>query len=112
MKEPEIEPELNNLTLSQFVEEYSSKLIHDDIGDTAPVFESFEMDKTYRYGIGLFAVADVPEINAETIEAMIAKFRSIGERNWKNPTPVDRSKLPADTFQVLAKNRVKNKDIL
>lgn len=107
MKEPEIKPELNNLTRSQFVEEYSSKLIREDTGDTAPVFESFRIDTSYRYGIGLFAVVDVPEINAETIETMIAKFRSIGERDWKSSTPVDRSGLPADTFQVLAKKQVK-----
>ncbi|MGZ8182660.1 MAG: hypothetical protein ACXWT1_11910 [Methylobacter sp.] len=105
MKEPEIEPELNNLTHSQFVDEYSSKLIHEDTGDTVPVFESFEIDTTYRYGIGLFAVIDAPEINAETIEAMIEKFRSMGERNWKNPTPVERSKLPGDTFETLAKKQ-------
>ena len=107
MKEPEIKPELNNLTRFQFVEEYSSKLIREDTGDTAPVFESFRIDTSYRYGIGLFAVVDAPEINAETIEAMIAKFRSIGERDWKSPTPVDRSRLPADTFQVLAKKQAK-----
>ncbi len=105
MKEPEIKPELNNLTLSKFVEGYSSKLIHEDTGDTAPIFESFKIDKTYHYGIGLFAVVDAPEINAETIEAMIAKFRSICEQDWKNPMPVDRAKLPADTFEVLVKTQ-------
>ncbi|MEY3881679.1 MAG: hypothetical protein RIQ94_2475 [Pseudomonadota bacterium] len=106
MKEPEKEPALNNLTLSEFVDDYSSKLIREDTGDTAPIFESFKIDKTYRYGIGLFAIVDAPNINAETIEAMITKFHSIGEQNWKNPTPVDRSKLPSDTFQVLAKQYV------
>ena len=102
MREPEIRPELGNRTLSQFVDEYSSKLIHEDTGNTAPVFESFETDTSYRYGIGLYAVMDVPEINTETIEAMIAKFRSIGEKDWKNPVSVHRSRLPNDTFEVLA----------
>jgi hypothetical protein len=89
------------------VDSYGSKLIHEDTGKTAPIFESFETDTSYRYGIGLYAIVDAPEINAETIETVIAKFRSIGEQNWKNPTPVDRSRLPSDTFQMLAKNIVK-----
>lgn len=107
MREPAVKPALNDRTRFQFVEEYGSKLIREDTGDTAPVFESFRTDTTYRYGIGLFAIVDVPEINAETIEAMIAKFRSIGERDWKNSTPVDRSRLPAGTFQELAKKQAK-----
>lgn len=108
MREPAVKPALNDRTRFQFVEDYSSKLIHEDMGDTAPVFESFRIDTSYRYGIGLYAVVDAPEINAETIEAMIAKFRSIGEQSWKNPIPVDRSRLPGDTFEALAKQQVKN----
>lgn len=91
MREPEIRPELGNRTLSQFVDEYGSKLIHEDTGNTAPIFESFETDTSYRYGIGLYAIVDAPEINAETIEAMITKFRSVGEKDWKNHTSIDRS---------------------
>jgi len=108
MREPAVKPALGSRTRSQFVEDYGSKLIHEDTGDTAPVFESFTIDASYRYGIGLVAIVDALEINAETIESMIEKFRSIGEQNWKNPTPVDRSRLPADTFKALAKQQVKN----
>ena len=107
MKEPELLTELGNRTRSQFVSDYESTLIHGDTGDTAPIFESFTIDRSYRYGIGLHAVMDIPEINAETIEAMIAKFYAIGEQNWKSPTPVERSRLPSDTQQVLASNYVK-----
>jgi hypothetical protein len=109
MKDPEIEPELNNLTRSDFVEEYSSKLIHEDKGETAPIFESFKINKTYHYGIGLYAIVDAPYINKETIEAMIDKFRAMGEQEWKSPIPVDRAKLPANTFMVLAKKLNYNK---
>jgi hypothetical protein len=107
MKEPEIKPELDNRTLYQFVDDYSSKLICEDTGNTAPIFESFRTDTSYRYGVGLYAVMDVPSINAETIEAMITKFRSIGEQNWKNATSVDRSRLPGNTFEVMARNYIK-----
>lgn len=107
MRESETIPELGNRTRSQFVSDYSSKLIHKDAGKTAPIFESFETDTSYRYGIGLYAIVDAPEINAEAIEAMIAKFRSVGERDWENHNPIDRSRLPTDTFEVLAKNIAK-----
>lgn len=107
IKESEIEPELNNITRSQFLEEYSSKLISEDTGDTAPIFESFKIDKKYYYGIGLYAVIDAPEINSETIEAMIVKFRAIGEQDWKSTAPIDRSKLPTENFSGVASRAVK-----
>lgn len=112
MKEPEIEPELNNLTRFEFVHEYGSKLIREDFGDTAPIFESFKTNETYRYGIGLYAVVDTPEINAETIEAMIERFRAMGEKDWISPSPVDRSRLPADTFELLARKQSETYPIL
>lgn len=107
MKEPEVLSELDNRTRSQFVSDYSSNLIHEDTDKIAPIFESFRIDTSYRYGIGLYAVMDVPEINAETIETMIAKFRAIGEQNWQNPIPVEHSRLPHDTFEMLARNYIK-----
>jgi hypothetical protein len=103
MREPEVKAELGNQTLSQFVENYSSKLIREDTSETAPVFESFRIDKGYQYGIGLHAVMDTPEINAAAIETMIEKFRAIGEQNWESHVPVERSKLPNDTLLVLTK---------
>jgi hypothetical protein len=107
MKEPDIRLELGNRTLSQFVDDYSSILIREDTGKTAPIFESFRVDTSYRYGIGLYAVMDASEINAETIETMIAKFYAIGEQNWQSPIPVEHSRLPHDTFEVLARNYIK-----
>lgn len=107
MREPEVYPELANRTRSQFVDAYSSELIQKDTGDIAPVFESFQIKQNYRYGVGLDAVVDVPAINAKVIEAMIAKFRALGEVAWQSATPVDRAKLPSDIFTVLVKNAVK-----
>jgi hypothetical protein len=103
MREPKKHPALNGMTRYQFVEEYSSKLIHEDMGNTAPIFESFHSDRTYRYGNGLHAVIDAPEINLHTIETMIATFRSLGERDWKSSTPVDCSRLPEESFAVMAR---------
>lgn len=103
MREPESRPELGNRTFSKFVADYSSTLIREDTGNTAPIFESFHTDTSYRYGVGLYAIMDVPHLNAEVIETMIEKFRSLGETDWQSPTPVERSRLPDDTFEEMAK---------
>ena len=97
MREQEPEAALGNKTRHEFMQDYESKLIKEDTGLTAPVFESFEIERAYQYGFGLRAIIDVPEITAETIEAMIAKFRAIGEQSWKNDTPVPHTHLPKDT---------------
>ncbi len=47
---------------------------------------------------------DVPEINREAIESMIAKFRAMGERSWKSDVPVSRDRLPRDTQLNLARS--------
>ena len=107
MREPEIRAELGNRTLYQFVDDYSSTLIREDMGNTVPIFESFRTDSSYRYGIGLYAIMDVPHINAEVIETMIEKFRALGETDWQSPYPVERSRLPHDTFENIAKTIIK-----
>ncbi len=103
MAEPEKYVEFGNKTRSQFTQNYELELIQHDTGDTVSIYEHFRIDRGYAYGIGLYAVIDVPEINAEVIEAMIAKFRSLGEKEWQNDTPVPRNHLPNDMFSAIAK---------
>jgi hypothetical protein len=102
MAEQKVYAEFGNQTRRAFMAQYESALIQKDTGDTAPVYECFRIDRKYAYGIGLYAVIDVPAINAEVIEAMIAKFRAIGEKEWQSDTPVPRDHLPRDTFSVIA----------
>ena len=94
---------LGGKTRADFTMEYASSLIQADTGETVPVFESFEIRKGYRYGIGLVAVVDAAFIDADVIEASIARFRAMGEKEWKSETPVPRENLPRDTFENLAK---------
>lgn len=65
MAEQKTHEEFGNNTRSEFKKSYESELIQKDTGDTAPIYEYFRIDKKYAYGIGLYAVIDVPEINAE-----------------------------------------------
>jgi hypothetical protein len=94
-------PEFGGKTRSEFVDEYATKLIREDVGDTAPIFPRFEIHKDYAYGLGLHAVLDLPVINREVIEAMITHFQSFGEQAWQDVKPVERCNLPTQTFGTL-----------
>lgn len=112
MAEQKVYAEFGNQTRYDFMRKYESELIQKDAGNTAPVYEHFRIDRKYAYGIGLYAVIDVPEINAEVIEAMIAKFRAMGEKEWQSDTPVPREHLPRDTFSVMARTIKSHKALL
>ncbi len=102
MREEEPEDVFGGKTRCEFRREYASNIIQRDTGDMAPIFESFEIREGYRYGVGLFVVVDAPYIDAGVIEAAIARFRALGEKEWKSTTPVPRTKLPLGSFENLA----------
>jgi hypothetical protein len=108
MPEPLKRPEFGGKTRSEFVNEYAEKLIREDTGNAIPIFPRFEIHKDYAYGLGLHAVLDVPVISRETIEAMITHFQSFGEQAWQDVKPVERCKLPTQTFEALLKQDEKN----
>jgi len=75
--------------------EYQAKLTDEIIFNEPPeIFESFATDRSCRYGIGLYAVIHVDEINQATIEEAIRRFREVGETDWQAAKPVLRSELP------------------
>ena len=75
--------------------EQRSKLESDIIRNEPPlVHESFTIDLTYSYGIGLEIVLDVNVINQASIESAIDRFVEIGEINWISPESVHREHLP------------------
>ena len=91
------------LTLREYKRKYELEII-----ENAPpsVYESFKVDHSYQYGIGLQAVVQAEEINREVIEATIDKFHQVGEQDWKNEQPVPREALPFET-QEIALSKVK-----
>ena len=65
------------------------------IRDEPPViYESFKLDRSYAYGIGLRIVQDVEVINQAAIEAAIDRFLAIGETDWVSSKAVPRDHLP------------------
>lgn len=90
---------LSGATRHDFQKACAKRLIAEDTGTTAPVFESFKIDPDYRFGIGLSAIVDADEINEKSVEAMIEKFRAIGEKDWQSETPVPHARLPKCTFE-------------
>lgn len=78
--------------------EYQDKLVEEIIRAEPPeVFESFETDRSYRYGIGLTMVIKAEEVNQATIEDAIRRFREVGETDWRAAEPVSRSELPVES---------------
>lgn len=71
------------------------KLESEIIRDEPPtIYESFRLDRSYAYGIGLYIVLDVDVIDRAAIEQAITKFREIGETDWQATHPVPREHLP------------------
>jgi hypothetical protein len=103
MRESKPVAALGGVTRREFLSDCAARLIKADTGSAAQVFEGFDIQRNYEYGIGVRAVMDVPEINREAIETMIAKFRAMGEQSWKSKIPVSRDRLPGDTQLNLAR---------
>lgn len=58
------------------------------------VFESFSLDRSYAYGIGLRIVLDAEVIDQAAIERAIDRFQAVGETDWRAAEPVPRERLP------------------
>jgi len=71
------------------------KLESEIVRETPPtIHESFRLDRSYAYGIGLFIILDVDVIDRAAIEQAITKFLLISETDWQAAIPVPRERLP------------------
>ena len=79
-------------------EEYKARLEKEIVTNEPPeIYESFAIDKSYEYGIGLKVVVDAEQIDRETVEMIIDRFLAVGETDWRSETAVPREKLPFET---------------
>ena len=86
----------NGLTFSEQLE----KMEVDIIRETPPIIhESFRLDRSYVYGIGLYIILDVNIINQAAIEQAITQFRLLNETDWQAAIPVPRERLPVVSEQ-------------
>jgi hypothetical protein len=90
-REPVRYDKLGGLTFYEHWEKMESEIVR---SEPPIIHESFEIDRSYAYGIGLQIVLDVDVIDQAAIEAAIARFREIGEVGWQSPNPVARERLP------------------
>ena len=84
----------NGLTCQEFQDKLTEELI---LREPPEIFESFTTDRSYCYGIGLNIVIHVDEINQETIEEAIRRFREKGETDWRAAVPISRRELPQES---------------
>ena len=78
--------------------EYQEKLVSEIIQNEPPeVYESFTADRSYCYGTGLHIVIHLEEINRNTIEEVIRRYRAVGETDWRAAAPVSRVELPMES---------------
>lgn len=85
---------LNGLTIREYEDRAASEILHSSPPD---IHESFRLDRSYRYGIGLEIVIDSPVVDSAVIERCIRRFRELGETDWQSPEPIPRDHLPLQT---------------
>lgn len=71
------------------------KKVENDILNNEPpdIYERFELNYSYKFGIGLTMIVDVDKIDKSVIESAIDKFLEMGCVDWVSQNPVDKSKL-------------------
>ena len=84
------------LTFRDYQEKINEKIIKNE---PPAIFESFTLDRSYRFGIGLSMVVHAVEINRTSIDAAIRRFRAIGEKGWRAEHPVPRNELPQESMK-------------
>ena len=87
-------PQFNGLGFYEYCRELEQEII---IAEPPVVYERFELDRSYRYGIGLHITVDADEITQSVIEQAIERFWDLGETDWVSETPVLRDRLPVKT---------------
>jgi hypothetical protein len=78
-------------TCSEQIDLLETTIIRDE---PPAIHESFNLDRSYAYGIGLRIVLDVAVINQTAIKAAIDRFIAVGETDWVSSEPVPRDRLP------------------
>lgn len=101
--EPRRYASLDRLTVREHQERTASEILKNAPPD---IHEAFEIDCSYRYGVGLHIVLDAPVIDRSAVERAIVKFRDMGEDEWASAAPIPRSHLPDQTeAEVMAEYR-------
>ncbi|MDP3840864.1 MAG: hypothetical protein Q8Q54_18265 [Methylococcales bacterium] len=82
--------QFGGLTFSEQLGQLEAKIINEE---PPAIYEYFQTDLSYRYGIGLHIVIDAEVINRTVIEQTIIKFRELGEQNWQAEYSVSKERI-------------------
>ncbi|WP_210311648.1 hypothetical protein [Brucella endophytica] len=93
-REPRRYEQFDGLTFREYEERLREQIIKTE---PPSVRESYRLDRDYRYGIGLYIVADAEVIDRAVVEGAITRFQKLGETAWENEQPVARDRLPFET---------------
>lgn len=93
-REPVRYAQFDGRTLSEQADLLEAKIIRDE---PPIVHESFRLDRSYAYGIGLRIVLDLQVINQAAIETAIDRFLAAGQTDWASPEPVSRDRQPRES---------------
>lgn len=63
------------------------------------IHEQHVIDRSFEGGIGVRIVIDAPKITTTVVDAVVERFLSAGETNWRSEAPVPRSQLPTVTYK-------------
>lgn len=75
--------------------EYRQRLMREMIASDPPeIYESFDLDFSFRYGVGLYIVVDADRISYPLIDQTINRFLELGQKSWRGDKPVSRDRLP------------------
>ena len=85
---------LNGLSFKEYWEKLENEIARNE---PPVIYESFSLDTSYRYGIGLYITFNAESINRMVIEQAIDRFYEIGEKKWQAVEPVPREKLPYES---------------
>jgi hypothetical protein len=85
---------LNGLSFREYWEKLENEIARNE---PPVIYESFRVDTSFRYGIGLYIVVEAGSINRMVIEQAIDRFYEIGEKKWQAEEPVPREKLPYES---------------
>lgn len=90
-KEPVRYDQFEGRTLQEEINRLAAAIVREE---PPTIYEQFELNHTYAFGIGLHIVADVDVVDRATIEASIDRFMELGEVEWRSSIPVPRDRLP------------------
>lgn len=75
---------LGGLTRNEAQEEEQRRLLKED---RPSIHEGWTLHHDYAYGIGVHAVVEADQLDADALAGFVERFRALGEKPYSSPTP-------------------------